>query len=52
MMISKFNGTSAPKGPYSAKTGVNCPMSLNRVQSTRKQSYGQTSAKSKVSDML
>ncbi len=31
MMISKFNGTSTPKGSYSAKTGVNCPVSLNRV---------------------
>ncbi len=31
MMISKCNGTSTPKGSYSAKTGVNCPMSLNRV---------------------
>ena len=24
MMISKFNGTSPPKGSYSAKTGVDC----------------------------
>ena len=24
--ISKFNGTSTPKGSYSAKTGVNCTM--------------------------
>ena len=31
MMISKFNGTSTLKGSYSAKAGVNCPMSLNRV---------------------
>ncbi len=31
MMISKFNGTSTPIGSYSAKTGVNYPMSLNRV---------------------
>ena len=31
MMISKFNGTPTPKGSYSAKAGVNCPMSLNRV---------------------
>ncbi len=30
-VISKFNGTSTPKGSYSAKTVVNCPMSLNRV---------------------
>ncbi len=29
--ISKFNGTSTPKGSYSAKTGVNCPMNLSRV---------------------
>ena len=32
MMISKFNGTSTPNGSYSAKTGVNCNISLNRVQ--------------------
>ncbi len=32
MMISKFNGTSTPKGSYSAKTGVNCPMSLNSLR--------------------
>ncbi len=25
MMISKFNGTSTPKGSYSAKTGVKLP---------------------------
>ncbi len=25
-MISKFNGTSAPKGSYNAKTSVNCPI--------------------------
>ncbi len=31
MMISQFNGTSTPKGSYRAKTGVNCPMRLNRV---------------------
>ena len=31
MMISQFNGTSTPKGLYSAKTGVNYSMSLNRV---------------------
>ncbi len=30
-VISKFNGTSAPKASYSAKTGVNYPMSLNWV---------------------
>ena len=30
-MISKFNGTSTPKGSSSAKTGVNYPMSPNRV---------------------
>ncbi len=29
--ISKFNGTSTPKGSYSAKTGVNCTMNLSRV---------------------
>ncbi len=28
--MSKFNGTSTPKGPYSDKTGVNCPMSLKQ----------------------
>ncbi len=27
MMISNFEGKSTPKGSYSAKTGVNCPMS-------------------------
>ncbi len=26
-----FNGTSTPKGSYSAKAGVNCTMSLYRV---------------------
>ncbi len=26
-MISQFNGTSTPKGSYSAKTGVNYPVS-------------------------
>ncbi len=31
MVISKFNGTSTPKELYSAKAGVNCLMSLNRV---------------------
>ncbi len=31
MMISQFNSTSTPKGSYSAKTGVNYPMSLNRI---------------------
>ncbi len=31
MMISKVNGTSTPKGSYSAKSGASCPMSLNRV---------------------
>ena len=31
MMISKFNGTSMRKGSYGAKTGVNYPVSLNRV---------------------
>ncbi len=31
MMISIFIGTSTPKGPYNAKSGVNCPMSLNKV---------------------
>ncbi len=30
-VISKFNGTPTPKGSYSAKTGVNCTMSLSRV---------------------
>ncbi len=30
MMLSKFNGTSTPKGSYSAKAGVNCPMSLKQ----------------------
>ncbi len=30
MMMSKFNGTSTPKGSYSAKTVVNCPMSLKK----------------------
>ncbi len=30
-VISRFNDTSTPKGSYSAKTGVNCPKSLNRV---------------------
>ncbi len=30
-VISKFNSTPTPKGSYSAKTGVNCPMSPNRV---------------------
>ncbi len=30
-VISKFNGTSTPKGSYSAKTGVNCTRSLSRV---------------------
>ncbi len=35
MMISKFNGTSTPKGSYSANTGVNYPMSLNRVHQKR-----------------
>ncbi len=34
-MISKFNGTSTPKGSYSAKTGVNCTMSLSRVYKKR-----------------
>ena len=32
MIISKFNGSSTPKGSYSTKTGVNCPMSPSRVQ--------------------
>ncbi len=45
-LISKFNGTSTPKGSYSAKTGVNCPMSLNRVH--KKRMLGQMSAKFKV----
>ncbi len=31
MMISKFNGTSTPKGSYSAETGVEYPASLNGV---------------------
>ena len=31
MLLSQFNGTSTPKGPYSAKTDVNYPMSLNRL---------------------
>ncbi len=31
MMILKFYGTSTPKGSYSAKAGVNCPMNLRRV---------------------
>ncbi len=35
MMISMCNGTSTPKGSYSAKTGVNCPMRLNRVHIRR-----------------
>ncbi len=35
MMISKFNGTSTPKRSYSAKTGVDCPVSLNRVHYKR-----------------
>ncbi len=26
MMISNFNGTSAPKGSYGANAGVNCPI--------------------------
>ncbi len=30
-VLSKFNGTSTPKGSSSAKTGVNCTMSLSRV---------------------
>ncbi len=30
-VISKFNGTSTPKGPYQAKTGVNCTVILSRV---------------------
>ncbi len=30
-VISKFNGTSTPKGSYRAKTGVKCTMSLSRV---------------------
>ena len=29
MMISKFNGTSTPKGSYSAKTGIKCPVGLS-----------------------
>ncbi len=45
-VISKFNGTSTPKGSYSAKTGVNCPTSLSRVHT--KKWYGQMSARSKV----
>ncbi len=32
MMISQFNSTSTPKGSYSVKTGVNCPMSLNSLR--------------------
>ncbi len=35
MMILQFNGTSTPKGSHSAKTDVNCPMSLNRVHYKR-----------------
>ena len=31
MMISQFNGTSTLKESYTAKTGVNYTMSLNRV---------------------
>ncbi len=34
-VISKFNGTPTPKGSYSAKTGVNCTMSLSRVYQKR-----------------
>ena len=30
-----FNGTSTPKGSYSAKAGVNCTTSLNRVHYNR-----------------
>ena len=30
MMISQFNGTSAPKGSCSAKTAVNYPLSVNK----------------------
>ncbi len=29
--VGVINDTSTPKGSYSDKTGVNCPMSLNRV---------------------
>ncbi len=31
MMISKFNGTSTPKGSYRATTCVNCPMRLTSL---------------------
>ncbi len=34
-MISKFNGTSTPKGSYSAKTGVNCPIRFQSCHSLR-----------------
>ena len=48
----KFNGTSTLKGSYIAKTVVNCPMSLNRVYYTRKECYGQMSAKSKAKSQV
>ncbi len=34
-VISKFNGTSTRKRSHSAKTGIYCPMSLNRVYQKR-----------------
>ncbi len=49
-VLSKFNGTSTRKGSYSAKTGVNCTMSLSR--STRKEHYGQMSAKAKAKSQV
>ncbi len=33
MMISKFNGTSTPKGSYSAKTVVNCCLNHQKIMS-------------------
>ncbi len=46
-MISKFNGTSTPKGSYSAKTGIKLSYE-SKQESTRKECYGEMSAKSKV----
>ncbi len=45
-VISKFNGTSTPKGSYSTKTCVKLPYE-SKLESTRKERYSQMSAKSK-----
>ena len=45
-VISKFNGTSTPKWPYSVKTGVKLP--YESKHSPLEECYGQMGAKSKV----